>query len=59
MILSNAVDPEIDATLAVFFLGLGERREAARDERAHVPLVVLRQALNSSDTNVKAMSSVP
>src|SRR6266446_8678468 len=35
----------IYAALAVLFLGLGERREATRGERAHVPLVVLRHAV--------------
>src|SRR5262245_5944794 len=36
------MNPEIDAALTIFFLGLGERGEAARNEWTHVRLVVAR-----------------
>src|SRR5207302_2839070 len=44
-LVEGPVDTEVDAALAVLFLGLGERREAAQDERAHVALVVSRHAV--------------
>src|SRR2546425_5526537 len=44
-LVEGPVDTEVDAALAVLFLGLGERREATRGERAHVPLVVSRHAV--------------
>src|SRR5206468_7619259 len=39
------MDTEVDSALAILFLGLGERREAARDERTHVPVVVPRHPI--------------
>src|SRR2546422_9945114 len=44
-LVERPVDAEIDATLTVLLLGLGERREAARNERAHGSLVVLSHAV--------------
>src|SRR2546422_7188637 len=44
-LVERPVDPEVDATLTVLLLGLGERREAARNERAHGSLVVLSHAV--------------
>src|SRR5213594_4512349 len=39
------MDTEVDSALAILFLSLGERREAARDERTHVPVVVPRHPI--------------
>src|SRR5918992_4674713 len=44
-LVERPMDTEVDAALAVLFLGLGERREAARDKWAHVPLVIPRHAV--------------
>src|SRR5882762_3851388 len=44
-LVEGPVDPEIDAALAVLFLGVRQRREAARHERADVALVVDRLAV--------------
>src|SRR2546422_8922115 len=44
-LVERPVDAEVDATLTVLLLGLGERREAARNARAHGSLVVLRHAV--------------
>src|SRR2546422_1811696 len=39
-LVERPVDAEVDATLTILLLGLGERREPARNERAHGSLVV-------------------
>src|SRR5919108_449859 len=39
-LVERPVDPEVDAALAVFLLGLGEGREVAREERTDVAVVV-------------------
>src|SRR2546428_12919742 len=44
-LVEHPMDPEVDAALAVLFLGFGERREATRHERAPVALVVERLAV--------------
>src|SRR5882724_93309 len=44
-LVEHPVDSQVDAALAVLFLGLRERREATRYERARVALVVERLAV--------------
>jgi hypothetical protein len=44
-LIKGPVHPEIDAALAIFFLGLRQRREAARQARAHVALIVAGHAV--------------
>ncbi len=38
--IERPMNTEINSALAVFFFGLGERRKAARHERAHVSVVI-------------------
>ena len=44
-LIKGPVHTEIDAALAVFFLGLRERREAAREARAHTAGIVAGHAV--------------
>ena len=44
-LIKGPMHPEIDAALAVFFLGLRERREAAREARAHAAPIVAGDAV--------------
>src|SRR5258706_13394163 len=39
------MDTEIDSALTVLLFGLGERSKAARDERAHVSVVIQRDTV--------------
>src|SRR5437870_5905249 len=41
-LVERPMDAEINAALPVLFLSLGERGEAARDERARVSLIISR-----------------
>src|SRR5215813_8469226 len=41
-LVKRPVDAQLDTALPVLFLSLGERREAAGQQRAYVPAVVLR-----------------
>lgn len=44
-LIERPVYTEVNSTLAVLILGLGKRPEAARDERAHISVVVHRHAI--------------
>ena len=59
-LVERPVDAEIDAALAVLFLRLRQRCEAARQRAgARCPSLSSVTPLNSSETNVNAMRSVP
>src|SRR6185503_9890993 len=44
-LVERPVDAEVDAALAVLLLGLGQGREAARQERPHLAVVAHRLAV--------------
>ena len=57
-LVERPVDPQVDPALPVLLLGLGERGEAAGMSGRTRPGIGV-TPLNSSDTKVKAIRSVP